>query len=257
VASAEFALMVRVVRINVAPVKGLGLQHPQTVELGRHGVDENRRFYLTHEGRMFNGKRFGPLVQVLPEARNGSLTLRFPDGREVAGDLELGEAVTTDFWGRPVTGRVVEGPWSEALSSFAGDELRLVCADAPESGVDVYPGTLVSLASGERLAEELGAAVDLRRFRMLLEVDGLAAHAEDAWDGRDVQIGDAIVRMGGPVPRCVVTTHDPDTGVRSLDTLRALTHYRGLRDGEAIDFGVYFDVVEPGRVAVGDPVEPL
>jgi uncharacterized protein YcbX len=45
--------------------------------------------------------------------------------------------------------------------------------------------------------------------------------------------------------------------VRDLDTLRVIKGYRGVRDGEAIDFGVYAAVEQPGRVRVGDPVEPL
>ena len=33
--------------------------------------------------------------------------------------------------------------------------------------------------------------------------------------------------------------------------------YRGVRGKKNLDFGVYGDVVEPGRVRVGDAVEPL
>jgi uncharacterized protein YcbX len=59
------------------------------------------------------------------------------------------------------------------------------------------------------------------------------------------------------VPRCAVTTQNPETGVPTLDTLRGIKSYRGLREGKKIDFGVYFDVDSPGRVAVGDAVELL
>ena len=62
--------------------------------------------------------------------------------------------------------------------------------------------------------------------------------------------------FGGPVPRCATTTRDPSTGQRDLDTLRAIAAYRGRRDGKDIDFGVYAQVVRPGRVRVGDAVEP-
>jgi uncharacterized protein YcbX len=58
-----------------------------------------------------------------------------------------------------------------------------------------------------------------------------------------------------PVARCVITTQDPSTGLKDLDTLKAIAEYRGLRDGRSIDFGVYGSVVEPGVVRVGDPVE--
>jgi uncharacterized protein YcbX len=206
---------------------------------------------------MFNGKDFGPLVQVAAEAVDGRLVLHFPDGQVVSARVELGESVITDFWGRPVAGRVVEGPWAEALSAYAGDPLQLLRTEVPGAGVDVNAGTLVSRASCERLTAELGAHVDARRFRMLLETEGIAAHEEDEWRGRTVRIGAAVVRVRGPVPRCAVTTHDPDTGVPTLDTLRAIKNYRGLREGKKIDFGVYFDVERPGRVRVGDTVEPL
>jgi MOSC domain-containing protein len=89
---------------------------------------------------------------------------------------------------------------------------------------------------------------------MLFELDGAGAHEEDTWT--TFRVGEARVRVAGPVPRCAVTTQDPDTGVRTLDTLRAITSYRGLRDGGKIDFGVYLDVVEPGRVRLGDAVVP-
>jgi hypothetical protein len=247
--------MATVTRINVTPVKGLGLQHPDEVELTARGVEANRRYYLISGWRLFNGKDHGPLVRIAPHAENGALSLRFPGGREVEGEVELGDAVTTNFWGRPVTGRLVRGPWADALSDYAATALQLVRTDEPGAGCDVHVGTLLGRASCERLGVELGAEVDGRRFRMLFELDGTGAHEEDTW-GR-VRIGDAVVRMAGPVPRCAVTTQDPDSGVRSLDTLGGIKRYRGLREGGKLDFGVYFDVEEPGRVRVGDPVEPL
>ncbi len=249
--------MVRLDRINITPVKGLGLQHPRSAELTRAGVEENRRFHLRSGGRLYNGKDHGPLVQIAPELEGERLTLRLPDGELITAELRLGEAVETDFWGRPVAGRVVEGPWAEALSRYANAPLQLIETDEPGTGIDVHVGTLLGRASCERLAEELGAPVDPRRFRMLLELEGSEPHEEDGWQGRLVRVGGAVLRIGGPVPRCAVTTHDPDTGSVSLDTLRAIKRYRGLREGKQIDFGVYFEVERPGRVALDDVVEPL
>jgi uncharacterized protein len=63
---------------------------------------------------------------------------------------------------------------------------------------------------------------------------------------------------------CVVVSQNPESGKSDFDTLRAILSYRGamsedlstptahLPDGAKIVFGVYGQVKEPGRVAVGD-----
>lgn len=253
--------MPSVSRLSIAPVKSLGLVHPREVSLERHGAAENRRFYLIDaHGRLFNGVAYGPLVQV--EARCDSpgerLSLGFPDGALVEGEVELGEPVDTDFYGRRVLGRIVAGPWAEALSDYAGAPLRLVRTERPGAACDVHAATLVSGASLEELRRRAGRTepVDSRRFRMLIEIDGCAPHAEDTWRDRRVRAGEAVLRVRSAVARCAVTTQDPATGIPDLDTLRVIKSYRGLREGRKIDFGVYADVEEPGLVRVGDPVEP-
>src|SRR3989442_428915 len=118
-------------------------------------------------------------------------------------------------------------------------------------------GTRRRSSQTDWLSEQAGDAVDGRRFRMLFTLAGCEAHEEDGWNGRLLRVGDAVLRAGGPIERCAVTTRDPDTGERDLDTLRLIRDYRGVSDRQAVDFGVYADVVEPGRVRTGDPVELL
>jgi uncharacterized protein YcbX len=98
-------------------------------------------------------------------------------------------------------------------------------------------------------------AVEPRRFRMLIEVDGIDAHEEDGWVGRRVRVGSALVRGCGHVGRCVITTRDPDTAEADLDTLKLLATYRHkIATTEPLAFGIYGEVLESGRVAVGDGV---
>lgn len=252
--------------ISVAPVKGLGLVHPAVVELGRGGVTANRAFYLVDEhGQMVNGKRLGSLVAIAPayDTAQETLTLAFPDRTVVAGHVTLGGEVTTSFFGRPVSGRVVEGRWSMALSAYAGRPLTLVKIVHPGDGVDRGSAAAVSLLSTgslDGLAAALGVGPDLdhRRFRMLFGVSGVAPHAEDAWLGRRVRLGKAVVAFGGRVGRCLVTSQDPDTGTVDLDTLGALRTYgQQPETGERLPFGVWGEVVEPGRVCLSDVVEPV
>jgi uncharacterized protein YcbX len=99
--------------------------------------------------------------------------------------------------------------------------------------------------------------IDGRRFRMLIDLEGAAPREEDSWIGRRIALGDAILRVTKPDARCAITTQDPDTGVRDLDTLRTIISYRGLREGKHADLGVLADVERPGRIRVGDEVVPL
>ncbi len=256
--------MITVTAIAYSPVKGLALAFHDEVELEANGVSDNRRFHLIgSDGRLVNGKVAGQLVQVAATSdREGSvLALRFSDGSVLEEDVVLGDAVETNFFGRPAAGRLVAGAFSEALSDVAGRPLRLVRADEPGAGSDRGRDGSVSLVSTEsldRLAREAGVArVDGRRFRMLFTITGVDAHEEDAWLGRSVALGQAVVAVTEVVGRCAVTTHDPETGVPDLDTLRILGGYRPPGSGEPLPMGVWGRVERPGLVRVGDPVEPL
>lgn len=94
---------------------------------------------------------------------------------------------------------------------------------------------------------------------MLISIAGCRPHEEDEWLGGRVRVGDAVVRLHEQVARCAITTQNPTSGIPDFDTLREISGYRGTRDieGKYIDFGVFGEVESPGRVRVGDPVEPL
>lgn len=255
--------MTEVSWISIAPVKGLALVHVDEVELAPTGVAENRRFCLIDaDGRRYGALRDGRLQTIVPtyDAPADHLALRFPDGTVVDGEVRLGAETTTDLyeWDLPV--RLVEGPWSEAVSRFLDVPVTLVYAEGPTGSVDRPRGpvTLVSEASLEELGRQAGLErpVDGRRFRMLFGVSGCGPHEEDEWIGRAVALGDAVVRIDERVARCAITTQNPETGGPDLDTLRIIRSYRGVRDQKKIDFGVVGSVVRPGRVRVGDPVYP-
>lgn len=253
----------RVAWISRTPVKALELEQLGEVNLGEGGVEGDRRFYLVGEsGRLISNKD-QPVFQLVAaryDNATDTLSFRFPDGREVSGVVERGEEVETSFHQRPRTARLVHGPWADALSEHGGAPVRLV--EPATSGVDRGrngAATLLATASLTAIGEVLGVeSVDERRFRMNFGIDGLEPHEEDTWLRRKVKVGEAVVIPYGNVGRCVITKQNPDTAVVDLDTLGALAAYRGsLETTEPLPFGVHAAVATPGRVRVGDPVEPL
>lgn len=263
--------MPRVARLSYTPVRSLGLLHPESIELTETGLENDRRFYLVDErGRLVDRLLAGSLVQVQAETNDDATWLRmtFPDGRVLEGDVVLDEPVQTDIYNRLAIGRVVGGPWAAALEPFAHRPVLLVRCDKP-GGTRIKAGesqvrnqvSVVTDGSLRKLAAHLQVdEVDGRRFRMLIELEGASAHEEDTWIGREVAIGSAILQITKPVGRCAITTQDPDTGERDLDTLRTILGYRGFRADDPkrnIDFGVLGEVRMPGRITLGDEVRVL
>ena len=249
-------------RLSITPVRSFALQHPDSLELGPNGVADDRRYSLhTEDGRVFDATKHGPLVRIRArldrEDGRERLTLHLPNGEVISDDVKLGEPAQLDIYDRVFTARPVLGPWADAVSAWVGRPLRLYRSERLPDEQDRYAVSIVSQASVEELARQGndGRPVDSRRFRMLIEVAGAQTpHEEDRWMGEEVAIGEAVVRVVRPDPRCVITTQDPDTGDRDFPTLHVIKEYRGLRDGRKLDFGVYADVVRPGRVSVGDRI---
>jgi hypothetical protein len=251
-----------VVRFSIAPVKGLGLVHPDEIDLTQRGVAEDRRFFLVGPNdRHIDGLVAGRLVQVAAwtDPLGSRLRLTLPDGRVVEDEVRLGAPMVVGMYGRTAVGRIVEGPWAAALEPVAGRPLRVVRTDAPGGTRRRHFSTLVTDGSLRAIERELGLVepIDARRFRMTIELAGGGEHEEDTWIGSRISIGEAVLQVSGPVPRCAITTQDPESGVRDLDTLRAIHAYRGLREGEHLDFGVYGEVERPGRIRLGDEVRHL
>ncbi|HTK45117.1 MAG TPA: MOSC N-terminal beta barrel domain-containing protein, partial [Patescibacteria group bacterium] len=86
--------MPHVARLSIAPVRGLGLQHPDAIELTDMGVVNDRRFYLVDDqGRLVDRLRAPQLCRIFAKTDTDGTWLRmtFPDGRVVGGDVRLDE----------------------------------------------------------------------------------------------------------------------------------------------------------------------
>jgi uncharacterized protein YcbX len=246
-----------VTRLSIAPVKGMRVAEVEAVRLGPTGAQGDRAFCVVDgDGALLLTTRNPGLLQVAPRWDGTVLALRFPGGAEVAEEPRYGaRASTANYAGRPVHGRLVGGELADAVSAHLGRPVRLFARDEGERLADDAPVTLMSGGSLAALAAQLGGAVpDARRFRMTIAIDGVGAWEEHGWGGREIAAGGAMLRGLEPVPRCVVTTRDPEAGATDAPVLAALAALRGKRD---VTFGLWCEVAEPGAVRVGDAVRPL
>src|SRR5690606_20491235 len=99
------------------------IQPLERVEVTRLGVPGDRAFFLVDEnGAMVNGKRFGSLMEIVPEHDPGArlLTLVLPDGSRVTSGVSPGATEKATFFGDEVTARPVSQELSAAISDHVG-----------------------------------------------------------------------------------------------------------------------------------------
>ena len=134
------------------------------------------------------------------------------------------------------------------LSAALGQPLRL----GREGGTSHYDDSglhLVTTAAARGLAELLGDAVDVARFRpnLVLDVPG-TGFVEDDWTGRELRLGDEVViRLGAGMKRCVMVDMPQGPLGRDGRIVKALARERQLL------LGLKAEVVRGGTVRQGDP----
>jgi uncharacterized protein YcbX len=253
-------MAVRVAALYRSPVKSLAMERIDRARVEKAGIEGDRAFFIVNgDGGLVTQREAPTLVQVHAryDVAAQHLELRFRSGVVATDRVRTAGRVAALFFGeREVVGELVAGPFSDALSRFAGRPLRLVKAP-PGSAFDGFPISICSQASGAALASAAGIDhVDLRRFRQNVIIEGVQAHEEDEWIGGQARIGATLVlNMKMRDFRCVITTHDPDTGDTDMNTLKLIASYRTDQPSE-VNFGVYATVRVAGEIAVGDAVSP-
>jgi hypothetical protein len=248
----------RIERITRYPVKGLSPEELDEVELtAGQGLPHDRRFAFAKADSGFDPAApswlpkanfaclaANPRVAALRSAYDPvGNTLLLRDGeRRLVADL------------RTVEGRAEAAAW---LTGFLGEEARgpLTLAEVPGHNFTDIPQKAVSvigLASIAALSERMEAGLDPVRFRANFLFSGAPPFAEFDWLGREVLLGGARLRVFKRTARCAATEVNPDTAERDVNVPRGIRRHFGH-----IDMGIYAEVLEGGRVAVGDALEPV
>lgn len=238
------------------------------------GLSGDRRWMLVNESGRFLTQRVLPRMSQLSALYNEAGGLRLSAEGHASLDVELpgesaalrGVTVWSDTLQVPDAGDEAAA-W---VSGFLGKPTRLVYvpetrARPIQSGyghdtdrvafADGFPLLLIGQASLGDLSGRVGRPLEMLRFRPNLVIEGSAAFAEDGW--KRIRIGDVEFRVVKPCSRCILTTIDPHTGVRSADRepLATLKTYREQQG--AVIFGQNLISDSAGALEVGMPVTLL
>ncbi len=225
----------RVVALWRYPVKSMGAESLEEVDISWHGLAGDRRWAFVRGGVERSGF---PWLTIRERPDMGHYRPRF---------IEPGAPDTSPTVVRSPAGRdfdVVD----PALAAELSHDARVI---KQNRGVfDTFPLSLITTQTVAGLGAMIDAELDVQRFRpnLLVEATGGAAFPEDTWVGAVLRIGGATMRVDKRDQRCAVVNVDPVTARPDPSTLRAIARERQSC------LGVYGSTVRPGRVAVGDPV---
>jgi uncharacterized protein YcbX len=232
----------RVVELVRYPIKSMAGIGSESVFLGWHGLEGDRRFAFRRVGDKSG-------LPWLTASRLAELILYQPCGI----DARKGEPLPTHV-------RTPAGLERELWSA----ELQREIADRFGSDVElmqvrhgVFDDATISVISTATIAgvsRESGVAVDSRRFRanIVIECDEGEAFLEEKWIGGTLVFGEKE-----PRPAVRVTMRDARCGMLNLDPKTAKPDALVLKSVVQLNqnnAGVYGTVVQMGTIRIGEPV---
>ncbi len=259
--------------LHLYPVKSCKTVDVTSFCFDRLGPIGDRRWMIVSDdpSRTFITQRTHPILAKLQARPLGptSIELKFPgfESIEVSHSDLSSSTEPVVIWNDRVAARDTSSLASEWLSTILEQSVRLVGIGSDytrfiggekknEAGfADGYPLLILSKASLTDLNTRLDFPVEMSRFRPNIVVEDCGPYQEDRWSR--IRIGDTILLASGPCSRCVMTTVDPDSGLRKgNEPLATLARYRKTLDG--VVFGQnYTNETKRGEIAVGMEIEIL
>ncbi|WP_018184513.1 MOSC domain-containing protein [Kaistia granuli] len=235
------------------PVKGFSPEKLDMADLRPlHRFDGDRVYAVENGPSGFDPEAPGYLPKakflcLMKNARLAALDTHFDHATHVWTIDGHGERFSADLSDR--RGRIATEIF---LADFMGDERRgpLKVLSAPgHAFTDVGKPyvSFINLASVAAISAMVGQEVDPLRFRANINLDGLQPWQELELVGREARIGDVRFRFTKRTQRCAATNVNLETAMRDLDIPKTL-----LREFDHMDCGIYADVLEGGRIEVGD-----
>ncbi|GIV37238.1 MAG: hypothetical protein KatS3mg032_1617 [Cyclobacteriaceae bacterium] len=259
----------RLKEIWIYPVKSLGGYRCAEALALEKGFVHDRRWMLIDANNRFLTQREHPEMALFSVFLSGN-TLKITH-RKTAASVQFevwrqsGKKYTARIWQDEVTVYEVHSEVSRWFTHELGLECRLV--RFPEENprpaypryvplpgnvslADAYPYLIIGQASLDLLNRHLINPVSMLRFRPNLVISGSEPFAEDAW--KKFTIGQVLFEAVKPCARCILTTVDPDTGIRGKEPLKTLAAFR--KTGNAIYFGMNAIAHTSGIISENDEI---
>lgn len=262
--------MVRVSQLFVYPIKSCRGIAVESARVLARGLEYDRRYMLVDAaGRFLTQRRYPQMALIETAFTADGITVRAPGKEPLQLPFSLNEpaletcqvkvwsdtleatlaATATNIWFSEYMG------FACGLVYLADHQHRAVTNEAAAfddevSFADGAPLLLISRAALDALNDRLDQQVTMNRFRPNIVVEGCEPHAEDNWSS--LSIGEARLEVAWACSRCILTTVDPETGVKdpANQPMRTLGEYR--RRDRAVYFGQNLLPREFGTIRVGD-----
>jgi uncharacterized protein YcbX len=240
----------RVLELWRYPVKSLQGERLANADLGAEGIAGDRQWALFD---LESG--FGLTARRVPDLLFGAARLRADGGVEVVlpdGTVTTDDAEISGWLGRPVALRPASSTPGRPTYESPDDDLAESETPGPTRWHDWQgaPGAFHDNAGARLSLVSTGTlgTWDRRRFRANVVLDGAG---EGGLVGSQVRLGDAVLDIGAPIPRCVMVTRPQPGGIgRDTSVLKTIHRERGG------DLAVAALVSRPGSVCTGDVLEP-
>jgi hypothetical protein len=272
-------------RLRRYPVKSMLGEDLDAGDVTFRGLDHDRRLAVVSRrtGKVASAKyprlwrallTLSAVADPPSEGADNGVRITLPDGGIVNSTDPDVDQVLSALLSEPVTltstpppgasldRAVPEAVLADGVTAEVPAELIEIGAGAPPGTfVDFAPLHLLTTGTLDRIAglSPRGVA-DPERYRPNIVIrTTLPGFAENDWLDRYVAVGeDLILRVIARTPRCAVPTLEHGPLPRDADALRVLARHNRLAPVVNADpepcAGVYAEVLNPGRIHVGDSV---
>ena len=268
--------------IIVYPVKSMRGISLTSAQVQRRGLQYDRRWMLIKpDGQFISQRDFPILSRIQVAVDDNQLHFDYLDDASTsllinAYPLEKGPFINTEVWGKeakalPVS-KAADNWFSQLIKSdcqlvyMPDNSKRLVNQQYAEtddivSFADGYQLLAIGTASLDDLNKKLDSPIKMERFRPNLVISTEEAYGEDTW--QHFTINHLNFRGIKPCARCIMTTVDPDKGIKEgPEPVKTLASYRRVNNNIYFGMNVIWShqldkEVEKPIIRVGDTVTVL